>query len=235
MYWLASTIMSPVLLAQGIRTRSRTPRLPEPPGRRSGFAGTGRALRLLIAGDSAAAGVGASHLNDALSGRLLALLSPSWRVAWRIVAKTGATTSSCQSDLQALPPEPFDVAVTSLGVNDLTRGSTIRRWLFDQAKLRSLLRDRFKVKLIVVSGMPPVHKFPALPQPLRWHLGRRARQLDRTLQADIAGESDCVFVSLDIDGDNDMMASDGFHPGPPVYALWAAQVSDRVNENLKLE
>ena len=53
--------LAPVLVAQALRTRRRAPVLPEPAGPRQGCVGQGESeLRLLIAGDSSAAGVGVS-------------------------------------------------------------------------------------------------------------------------------------------------------------------------------
>ena len=52
-------LLGPALWVQGKYVRRVTPRLPEPPGPRSGHCGQGPQLRLLIAGDSAAARVGA--------------------------------------------------------------------------------------------------------------------------------------------------------------------------------
>ena len=66
----AKLVLSPVLVAQAIATRARLPRLPEPEGNRHGVAGKGTPLRLLIAGDSSAAGVGVEQQRDALAQRL---------------------------------------------------------------------------------------------------------------------------------------------------------------------
>src|SRR4051812_12916439 len=55
-YQFATLALAPWLIAQGKRARARTLRMPEPPGARAGAAGTGTPLRLLITGDSAAAG-----------------------------------------------------------------------------------------------------------------------------------------------------------------------------------
>ena len=65
---------APLLLWQGRRVRRDTPKLPEAEGPRDGIAGAdrpGRPLRLLIVGDSSAAGVGASVQDEALAGRLV--------------------------------------------------------------------------------------------------------------------------------------------------------------------
>ena len=62
-------VLSPLLAAQAISTRRRAPALPEAAGPREGQVGQGpRALRVLVAGDSSAAGVGVAHQDDAFSG-----------------------------------------------------------------------------------------------------------------------------------------------------------------------
>jgi len=72
-------LMMPVLLAQAFLVQRKTPRLPEPPGDRSGIFGAGRDLRLLIIGDSAASGVGAGCQRQALSGQLVSFLGEHFR------------------------------------------------------------------------------------------------------------------------------------------------------------
>ena len=63
----AKLLLSPVLVAQAVVTRGRMPRLPEAAGPRQGEVGSGPLLRLLIVGDSSAAGVGVAQQRDALS------------------------------------------------------------------------------------------------------------------------------------------------------------------------
>ncbi len=225
---LATVLLGPVLLCQGRSVRRRVPRLPEPPGAREGVAGRGPALRILITGDSAAAGVGAPHQDQALLGQLVSRLSRLHRVEWTLDALTGATTASTTARLRRLDPCRYDVAVTSLGVNDVTSGVRRSRWRGQQAELRSLLRERFAASRIVVSGLPPVDGFPSLPQPLRWYLGSRARQFSRDLEKDVTAEPGCRFVDLRFAEDTGLMAADGFHPGPAIYAGWAQRVADLV-------
>ena len=222
---LATLTLGPLLYLQGRRTRRLTPVLPEPPGERRGSRGSGTPLRLLITGDSAAAGVGAAHQDDALCGRLVEALSQRFGVDWELHAKTGATTYSTLDYLRRLERVSFDLAITSLGVNDITGGTSLTRWLDMQRELRALLREKFSTRLILVSGLPPMGLFPALPQPLRWYLGRRADELDAKLELDLDGETDSVFIDLRFGMGRDAMATDGFHPGPPVYAEWARRAS----------
>ena len=111
----ATIVLGPLLLLQGRHVRRVTPVLPEPPGPREGRSGQGPPLRLLIVGDSAAAGVGAATQDEALSGQLAARLAQRFELRWKLVARTGATTPDALQALTDLPRERFDVAVTSLG------------------------------------------------------------------------------------------------------------------------
>ena len=227
---LAATIaLGPLLLLQGRHVRRVTPVLPEPPGPREGRAGRGAPLRLLILGDSAAAGVGAATQDGALSGRLVAALAPRFDLRWKLVARTGATTDDTLQTLAAMTRTPFDVVVTSLGVNDVTGGCSPGRWIAAQARLVALLRQEFGANRILLSALPPMHLFPALPQPLRAYLGAQALHYNAALRTFAQTTSGCTWVPLDLKQDRAHMASDGFHPGPAIYAAWAERLAQRID------
>jgi lysophospholipase L1-like esterase len=228
---LATIVLGPVLLAQGRHVRRKVRLLPEPEGLREGDSGSGPLLRLLIAGDSAAAGVGAPTQDDALSGHLVSSLAGCLRVQWKLFAYTGATTADLIRHLQQAPAAEFDVVVTSLGVNDVTGRRSLDDWRRQQGQLVALLREKFAARHILLSGLPPMHRFPALPQPLRWYIGSRARDFDRVLADVAASRPGCEFLALGHEMmDTSAMASDGFHPGPPIYALWAREAARRIEK-----
>lgn len=223
---LAAVLLAPLLIAQGLWTRRRTLKLPEPEGPRTGSAGKGPQLRVLILGDSAAAGVGVNNQAEALAGRLVQRLAGTFRIDWRLEATTGHKTSDALLRLDRIEPQPFDAVIVSLGVNDVTGLSSMASWRSGQRDLREQLGRRFASPMIICCGLPPMHAFPALPQPLRWILGRRARRFDRALQADITKEPAVHFFSLRFTADVSVIAADGFHPGPEVYRQWAAGVAE---------
>jgi lysophospholipase L1-like esterase len=225
---IATIALAPVLLWQGRRVRRNVPVLPEPEGAREGVAGTGPLLRVLVVGDSAAAGVGAATQDEALSGRIVAGLRADFQVCWKLFARTGATAASTLRGLHELEREPFDVVVTSFGVNDTTGRTPLREWLRLHDELAALLRGRFGARQLLLSGLPPMHAFPALPQPLRWYLGSRARQLDRALRNWVLPHGDIEYLEFRPALDPGMMAADGFHPGPAIYSAWGAEVARRV-------
>jgi len=230
---LAKYALAPVLAAQGIALRRRALILPEPDGPRAGVTGNGAPLRLLILGDSSAAGVGASHQNEALSGRLVAALSPHRRVHWQLEARTGRTTAQALRHVNTMPESQFDVVVTALGVNDVTSGMARRRWLRQQANMLATLRSRYGAGRILVTGVPPLGRFPLLPPLLRRVLGAEARRFDAGLAALCAGMNGVRHMPFDLDFDPAQMARDGFHPGPPAYAAWSAALAEVILEDVK--
>jgi len=225
---VATIALVPLLVVQGCYVRWRTPKLPEPPGPSVGAAGSGPSLRLLVAGDSAAAGVGVASQSEALIGQLVLRLQNSFRVDWRLEAEIGATTRSTTARLAQLEVSGFDVMITSLGVNDITGGVGTKTWLKSQRELRSFARNRFGVTQLIIAGLPPVDGFPALPQPLRWYLGSRAKHLNDILEKELASEPSAHYLDLRFTLDPSLMASDGFHPGPVIYDGWARRAAELI-------
>lgn len=223
----ARILLSPILIAQALQIRRKALVLPEADGPRSGVMGTGPRLRLLIVGDSSAAGVGVTQQADALSGQLVAALALKFTVEWQLEAKTGATTAQSLAHLRALDAGPFDVAVTVLGVNDVTRQVPLRRWLADQAAIAELLAAQMGVRVQWRCGLPPLARFPLLPRPLRDVLGTQARAFDQALAAASTGH--LRHVTFDETRLRpEMMAADGFHPGAAIYAIWGRELATEI-------
>lgn len=200
--------------------RRKAQLLAEPTGARAGRAGSGRALRLLIAGDSAAAGVGVDRQDLALSGQLVSRLAQAFTVDWQLEATTGRTTRDTLARLENLPG-PFDVVVTSLGVNDTTRATSARQFAARQAALMELLTEQLAARLVVVTSVPDMALFPALPQPLSWVLGQQSQRLDRSMAAILTRYPQAVHHRPQIPLDPAMAARDGYHPSALAYAHWA--------------
>ena len=187
-----------------------------------GTKGTGKNLRILILGDSAAAGVGVAHQNQALLGQLIGNLTDDYCVFWELDAETGATTYQTFTSLEnKIGINQFDVVITSLGVNDVTSNISLPKWLKLQNLLHEMCFKKFNSQLVIVTELPPMGKFPALPQPLRWYLGRRATQLNQALEKLVSYNSKLVYLSIGSMKNKNTMASDGFHPGEKVYQQWA--------------
>src|SRR5690606_1429944 len=125
-----------------------------------GKIGTGKKLSLLILGDSAAAGVGVEHQDDALLGAILHELKNDFQVEWKLQAKTGDTTSNVLRTLDQMEVQHYDVIVTSVGVNDVTRLMSAEVWIQKQQQLYSKIQQKFSPKLVIAAGVPPMNMFP---------------------------------------------------------------------------
>lgn len=242
LHYLALAVLGPVFAYQGIHVRKNTPKLPEADGVRHGALGEGLPLSLLILGDSAAAGVGVKRQELALSGALSRELATDFAVNWRLSAKSGHTTGDC---IQALAQQrdlvDYDVVLLSIGVNDVIQENSRRKWLTQIQQLLALIEDQSGAKLIIVTKIPPMGKFPALPQPLRWFMGYKADWFNQGLarwlkqrnshltrgldgeQASKASHYDLLEIAevMDKNSLTSLMASDGFHPGEKIYQRWA--------------
>ena len=233
--WLkiSTLFLMPIIVAQGIVVKQRTPKLLEPIGERQGIVGFGRPLSLLILGDSAAAGVGVEYQHQALSGVLLSQLMNEYKLTWALHAKTGNNTRQVIDAINALEPQVYDVIVTSIGVNDVTKLTSTRLWIKQQKQLFTELRKKFDPKLIIVTGVPPMQHFPALPHPLAWIFGKYAQQMNKELQGYLSTEPIFKFIEFDLEHFQEMnlpMAIDGFHPSKEIYEIWGKQVASLVRE-----
>jgi len=161
---------------------------------------------------------------------MVSRLKSKFRVVWRLEAQTGATTRSTIARLKSMTQEPFAAVAISLGVNDVTCGRSATTWLAELDELAGLLRIKFGAQRMLWSGLPPMDEFPALPQPLRWYLGARAKWFARVLREWAEPQSDCVFVAVPAGGYGPMMAEDGFHPGPRMYEMWGAEMARLIME-----
>lgn len=224
----ARLTLSPLLIAQALRVRRIAQSLPEPPGPREGCTGSGPLLRLGIVGDSSAAGVGASHQSEALSGQLVAALAAHFTVDWHLDALTGATTRSTLARLSDATPIRRDVIVVALGINDVTRLVPARQWVAQQQALLGRLSALHSPNRFYLSGMPPIALFPLLPEPLRWTLGRHADKLEARRMDWLKTRSDCIHMPFDLPLDFELMASDGFHPSPKLYTIWGKEMASRI-------
>lgn len=256
--WLPELIALPLLpwlIFQGRRTRKITPRLPEAVGPTIGIAkpevfASNRlepgppALQLLSFGESPVAGVGVATHYEAITGQFAAALAIRLErpVAWQAMGKNGATL---QSAIKTLLPritdktalQHVDVVLIAFGVNDSTAFRSRRRYAAELKYLLLQLQQHLSPRLIVVAGVPPLHLFSALPQPLRFVLGLKAQELDIATEKVVLELSAHMNVTrvptLKNMTDPALLAFDGIHPSVVGAATWGRQLAAAVAPRLK--
>lgn len=225
----ASLLLLPVLAHQGRRVKREVPRLPDADGEEGRVhASEPDEVRLLVMGDSMAAGVGVDHNGDALAGHLAAFLSSGTgrSVSWRVIARGGATARYVTRNFTARMHDPLtqwrpDIVVISVGLNDLLRFRRLTDWKRDIEHLTSDIHRRLgDATPIIFSGLPPVGHFPALPRPLRTVLASRARVMERALER-VAERMRATHLPIPVhlmeDETESFFARDRFHPSSRGY------------------
>ncbi len=225
----------PVVVFQGRRVRRTVERLPEATGNSGQVGGGGDVLRVVVVGDSVAAGVGVREHRDSMAGRLADLLHlRSGRpVAWDVLARSGADAAGV-ADLVAgstvLPGA--DVVAVSVGVNDVKNLRSDSAW---RTGLRDLLAAIVRAApgaRVFLLGLPPVNRLPALPRPLADLLGARGRRIDRIGAAVAAGFAEVTrleWTEDELAAVHEPFASDGFHPGAALHDVFAREISARLD------
>ncbi|HSI49919.1 MAG TPA: SGNH/GDSL hydrolase family protein [Ideonella sp.] len=259
--------LSPLLVAQALATRRRALVMPEAEGPREGrlvadaSEASGQApervwrhaadgepsdwgglepevgLRLLIVGDSSAAGVGVARQQQALSGHLTRSLRrlTGIDIDWALVARSGLTTHGLLLMLQEQPlltAREGDVAVVVTGVNDVITQVPSQRAAEQREALADWLLATRRARHVVFAPLPPIHQFPLLPQPLRQVMGTDARRHNAALaawaQARFHERGDVSWVPIEAALSAETMAPDGFHPGEPVYRQCGEALAEHI-------
>ncbi|MFJ9316670.1 SGNH/GDSL hydrolase family protein [Pimelobacter simplex] len=184
----------------------------------------GTPLRLLVLGDSIAAGLGAERPKDTLGARIARGLAAELRrpVALRTAAVVGSESSALAGQLDALPATyRADVAVVVVGGNDVTHRVpvvTSAQHLED-----AVVRLREQGTAVVVGTCPDLGALRPVPQPLRSLGSRMSRQL-ASAQAEVAVRNGAHAVSLAhvvgpffITNPDEMFSLDRFHPSALGY------------------
>jgi lysophospholipase L1-like esterase len=236
---IARALLFPLLYAQAQGVRAGVEPLPEPPGPRAGREGKGGdEFRLLVIGDSSAVGVGAPHQDVALAKPMARNLAQRTgrKVRWTLLAETGLTSAGALAYLKARDVPDADLAVVVLGVNDITNQVPSAQALKHRGEIAVWLEAHAEVSQVLFPALPEMELFPSLPQPLAWWAGQMSRRNNRA-QARWAANWPLArprVAHVPMDGvlRVDLMASDGFHPGPGLYARVAEHLAAAIEREV---
>ncbi|WP_321342435.1 SGNH/GDSL hydrolase family protein [Breoghania sp.] len=232
---MASWLAFPVYAWQGIGVRLRVERLQPAPGEPGGhILGDGPEIRLLVVGDSSAAGVGLDDLEDGLAAQVARNLNA--RTGRAVIYRTAGFNSAISSELRDhvvphIEPRDWTHVLISVGTNDIKNFRSGRGWKKGFGGLLYALRARFPGADFYWSNIMLMTEVPALPPLLGRILERRARLINmmgNTLCAERGATSISRMGEMDPNG----FCSDGFHPSASGMALWGKHIADhmRVSE-----
>ena len=224
----------PVLLWQAWRLNHRVLRVHEAADLSGFIDGNGPALRLLLLGESTAAGVGAASNQEALAGHLASMLHKhrGQSIHWRVIALNGYTVRQTR---QILCPQiaggSADIVVIVHGFNDTVGWTSANRWQKEVTDILNQLNSRLHRPTCILSGIPQFAKLPHLPNPMRRILALRSDALNLASQQLAEDISSLGFLPLDALPSSEYYCEDGFHPSSLGYEGWAEKLAEYILAN----
>lgn len=234
-YWQKKFFISGLLLApvlpflylQGQFTRWKVGRLPDAEGEITGEIGEGEdVINFLAIGESTVAGVGAKSHAEAMTGQFAKHLSrqTSKTIRWHALGVSGITIRRTINELvPKMPQIQMDAILVGLGGNDVFGLSTPKKFRADLSELLNILREAHPKAKIYVANVPMVRDFLALPNPTRYVLSRVAK-MHHFNAKDLISEQKDVYYYEPKGKFKAEHFSDGIHPSPLGYDLWAEEM-----------
>jgi lysophospholipase L1-like esterase len=216
-------LLSPALLVQARTMRRVIPRLPDAGGDWHGGIDGPDPLRILVLGDSTAAGVGAETQDDALPGNLARTLHEHWGrgSTWNAIGENGATARDIiERFLAGATRERYDLVFLSIGANDALHIRSRGAFARDVRTILRALRSVSPDALILVSSLPAFFRFRSLPNPLRWVLYLHSSSLEAAARRVVANEPAVIMSPPPPPYTDGFFASDEFHPSATGYRDW---------------
>ncbi|MER7275435.1 SGNH/GDSL hydrolase family protein [Dactylosporangium sp. NPDC000244] len=227
----AGALFYGLVLGQALLARKTIPQVVSPPPRANGLYGTqfeGTPVRLVVLGDSSAAGYGALSPSETFAAAVAAGLAEQLRrpVWMRCLAVVGAESKGLPPQVEVALRQRPDVAVICIGGNDVTHRVSIPTAVRHLVRAVRVMREAGVE--VVVGTCPDLGTIRPIQPPLRWLARRWSRQM-ATAQTIAVVEAGGRTVSLgDLLGElfyaepDRMFSLDRFHPSGAGY-LAAAQ------------
>lgn len=232
--WWASFPLLVLIIPQALHVKRTTLRLPEANGLRKHHP-ENAAFKFFHVGESTVAGVGVNNIQDGLTAQLATQFSHKLQkpIAWQLYGVNGINISELNASLsEKIPHDDYHLAFVTLGVNDTTKFTSLRKWR-DQLTQTVKIIQRSPDVPVIFTQVPPMAQFPALPAPLKYLLGLRAHLLDLELKRFCKQASNVYYVGSELKVAEEMMAEDGYHPSALGYRNWAAQLLPQLEKIIK--
>ena len=233
--YLIIGVFFPLLWFQGMRLKKEVLRLPTPEDRPYGICtGKDKDFNILGLGESPMAGVGIPKHSLTLTGltavRLNELLGCN--VNWKILAESGLTLKNLNKLIREQSDENADLVLVSMGGNDVFQLTPPWIWKNNINTCVKLLFQNYKKPLILFSPVPPVGRFPAIPNPLRFAFGFWEFLLQASLANTINSMDNSYLLDERFPDGTEYYLEDGIHPSPLAYDPWSEKLAIRTLELL---
>lgn len=195
--------------------------------------GSSRTLKYIAAGDSTAAGEGATSVEKTYTYRVAQELSNKNKVEYKNVGVRGAQTQDIiDSQLQKIVDYQPDIVTISIGANDITHLNSSDVVVNNFKAITKILQEKTNAQ-IYLTNIPILDQTTLLPLPYRKYLGYQTNKINPQI---LAMENERIHIvdiytfGWDTYPDvNVTFAKDGFHPSDEGYNNWTKAFLSRIN------
>jgi len=227
---------APFLYLQGQYIRRKIGRLPDASGDTKGkFNKTDETVKLLVLGESTAAGVGARTHETGLAGQFARFLGEKLgkSVAWDVVGRSGITIGETIDELvPKIPAENYDYIMLALCGNEVLKLHSPRRSRRDMRRLIAILREKNPDATVFITNAPAVRLSPVLPFPIKNILGNLSSLHDANAR-EFTAELERVYYFHQPTSVPANFFADGLHPSEAGYTAWSKRMIEFFEEKYK--
>jgi lysophospholipase L1-like esterase len=159
-----------------------------------------------------------------------------------VIAKTGWTTDELQAAIKAAAlKQEFDFVTLLIGVNNQYRGRTVSNYAIEFEKLlnQAILFTANKTDHVIVLSIPDWGVTPYASGKDREQISKEINKYNQA-NREIAMRLGVHYLDITPSTrkaaeDPALLAVDGLHPSGKLYAIWARQVAEIMEKELKNE
>ena len=224
---------TPFLYLQGQYVRRKVGRLPDAGGEKHGkFENGEQSAKLLVLGESTAAGVGARTHETGLAGQFSRFLGRKIdkSIEWRVVGRSGITVKETIHELvPKIPDEKFDYILLALCGNEVLSLRSPRAFRRDMRRLIAILKEKNADATFFITNAPAIRLSPILPFPIKFILGHLSALHDANAQ-EFTAEMGRVFYFHQPTSVPEDFFADGIHPSEKGYTAWSKRMIEFFEE-----
>ncbi len=169
--------------------------------------------KILILGESTAAGVGASSIESTMAGHFFNQLGNEFHLT--NLGKNGLRVSEVLAQFRESLNEvqgKLEGVFLFLGANDCFRLTNPKEYRTELVVLIQFLKSKFSTEWIYLADIPPVQLFPAFPKLLKYYLNQQRSFLQKEMKLVSESHKDILFDPINLEINSDFFASDRIHP-----------------------
>ncbi|TFV97881.1 hypothetical protein E4S40_04375 [Algoriphagus kandeliae] len=217
-YWWFQTQLYPMLPYLIYQAKTVRKNNPLPPAKSNHLILGESSKRILILGESTAAGVGASQPETTLAGNIFHLFQEKYQVI--NLGKNGLRAKELiptfKEDL-GTNPSKLEGIFLFIGANDCFRLTKPTDYKSDLENIISWLYKSYSPEWFYLSDIPPVHIFPSFTPQLKYFLLGQRKFLSKEMENIASQYSNMIYEEIQFDLSPEFFAIDGIHPSDYGY------------------